>query len=478
MNRNDPCWCGSGRKFKKCHGGPATPAAGDDALSITRRSEIARADAAKAVDVALMDELHAYAHKRYGPSWFTEAIDDFSMDDPPRLDEHDTEMFVVWLMYHKAATHTDVMPLASYWRESRRTGREPAKERIVQAHLDAPIGVWEVQSVERGVGAHLKDLLSGDERFVFDRSSSMSLTPWLGLLGYIVDVDGVSFWGGLHSRALPPAETALVVKDIRKMARVRTRPVPLSFRTDPDWQIEVLDRWRIALDMMTHSRPAPVLHNHDGDVVSMQSDRFDLVGPRTLVLQQLLTMPGALPPEREGTGTRARDIVAVQRAPTASTVNMESVIIGTITLTGTTLTIETNSAKRADELKVAVERACGSNVRYRLRSEQSMDALLKSAPQSPPSMNGMLTSESEMPPKCARPCARCSPSSPPPGPTSRSPHSAASPHATPRRTPSFGRDSWRCSRTWSREARCRAQVWRWTSRPSGGSWGCEVLRRP
>lgn len=156
------------------------------------------------------------------------------MDDPPALNDEDTELFIVWLIYHKAATNTDLMPLASYWRESRRAGREPAKERVLQAHLDAPIGVWEVQSVERGVSAHLKDLLSGDERFVYDRASSMSLTPWLGLLGYVVDVDGVSFWGALHGRALPPTDTALVVKDIRKLARVRTRPVPLSFRTDPN----------------------------------------------------------------------------------------------------------------------------------------------------------------------------------------------------------------------------------------------------
>ena len=189
MNRNDPCSCGSGRKFKKCHGAPAMAFAGDDTLSITRRSEIARASAAKAVDVALIDELHAYAHKRYGPSC-----------------------------------------------ESRRAGREPAKERMLQAHLDAPIGVWEVQSVERGVGAHVKDLLTGDERFVYDRASSMSLTPWLGLLGYIVDVDGVSFWGALHSRALPPAEVALLAKDLRKLARVRTKPVSLAFRTDPEWR--------------------------------------------------------------------------------------------------------------------------------------------------------------------------------------------------------------------------------------------------
>ena len=399
MNRNDPCWCGSGLKFKKCHGGPATPAGGDNALSFTRRSEIARADAAKALDEELMDELRSYATKRFGSGWFQQAAADFSIDNQPTLDDHEVMMFFVWLMYHRGMTDTDAMPLAWHWRESRRTGQAPAMERVLQAQLDAPIGVWEVQSVERGVGAHYKDLLSGDERFVYDRTSSMSLTPWIGVLGHIVDVDGISFWGSMHSHALPPYDVALVVKNIRKRARVRTKPVSLAFRTNPEWQLEIIDYWRMAVEDLANTRPAPTLHNHDGDVVSMQSDRFELVGARTQVLQQLLTMPGALPAEREGTGKNARDIVAVQRAPTASAANMESVIIGTITITGTALTVETNSVKRANELKAAVERACGSTVRYRLRSEQSMDALRERGAQSPPSTHGMLTSESEMPPE-------------------------------------------------------------------------------
>ncbi|WP_411281697.1 YecA family protein [Gemmatimonas sp.] len=395
MNRNDPCSCGSGRKFKKCHGAPGAPVAADDVVSIARRSEIARASAAKQVDEALMDELRAYALKKYGRSWFTQAAADFSMDDQPALDEHEGMIFFVWLMYHRAATDTDVMPLAWNWRASRRAGREPAKERLLQAHLDAPIGVWEVQSVERGVGAHLKDLLSGDERFVYDRSSSMSLTPWLGLLGYIVDVDGVSFWGALHSHALPPSDLAVVVKDVRKLARVRTRPVPASFRTDPHWQLEVLDQWRLALDDMAHTNANRTLHNHDGDEISIQSDRFDLIGARAVALQQLTSMPGALPSEREG----GRDIVAVQRAPAASATNMESVIVGTISVTERVLTIETNSVRRADELKAAVERACGKSVRYRLRSAESMDALRERAAASPPIASGMFTSESDMPPE-------------------------------------------------------------------------------
>ncbi len=52
----------------------------------------------------------------------------------------------------------------------------------------------------------------------------------------------------------------------------------------------------------------------------------------------------------------------------------------------------TSPAAGDNELKAAVEHACGSTVRYRLRSEQSMDALRKRGAQSPPSTHRVLTS--------------------------------------------------------------------------------------
>ena len=54
IHRNDPCPCGSGRKYKKCCGGAAT-----EILSMD--PEVARANAVKRTDMELHDLLMRFA---------------------------------------------------------------------------------------------------------------------------------------------------------------------------------------------------------------------------------------------------------------------------------------------------------------------------------------------------------------------------------------------------------------------------------
>jgi hypothetical protein len=381
MNRNDPCWCGSGRKFKKCHGGAAAPVLGDDQLSITRRSELARASACKTLDLELRDDLFRFARKRFGPDWAMMSARAFSMEDSPELDETEGMLLFAWSLFHMSASDDEVMPLAWVWRESQRVSRVSEKARLVQAHLDAPIGIWEVQSVERGVGTQLKDLLSGTERFVYDAESSKLLERGLAIVGYVVDCDGISFFGGIHFQPLLPLEASVAVKAVRKLARVRTKPVPHDFLTDQFRQLDVIDEWRLACDDVAIALKRRTMVNHDGDEIAPQSDRFDLVGARAAVREQLATIPGTQEPTREGIGSSARELFVVERAPKKSDTVMDSVIIGTLVLTDTTLTVESNSVSRANELRAHVERACGTAVQFRLRSSESMEAMLDRAQQ-------------------------------------------------------------------------------------------------
>ena len=66
MNRNDPCPCGSGRKYKKCHGAPCATGPDLGTLSIVRRSALARASACKTLGVQLHSEITAWAIKHPG----------------------------------------------------------------------------------------------------------------------------------------------------------------------------------------------------------------------------------------------------------------------------------------------------------------------------------------------------------------------------------------------------------------------------
>lgn len=350
---------------------------------MVRRSEIARANAAKRLDDELNDAQLSYAKRRFGDRWITEAVTRFSFDDMPEVIEEEVELFGVWALYHMPVTDIDPMPLAWRYCETQRLHREPAKDRLIEAQLNAPIGIWEVQSVERGIGSQMKELLTGRERFIYDAASSQTLSPGLSLLGYVVDVDGISFFAGIHTRPLLPAETAAVVREIRKLARVRTRPVPDDFLADSDRQLDVVDHWRMAIEMGEDAfdRMQMNLQNTMGEAISFQTDHFDLVGPRDVVLRRLAAVPGAQPAERDG----SRDVITVLDTRDGDATGPGSsflagmTIAGQIILAGKTLTIESNSVTRADVLRSAVEDAVGIAVRYRVRSSESLDAVRERA---------------------------------------------------------------------------------------------------
>ncbi len=394
MNRNDPCHCGSGRKFKKCHGAPSATGADLGTLSIVRRSELARAAACKTLDVQLHDAMLAWAARHLGPEWIENALKTFSWHDLPEVEQDEEMLLGTWMLYHMPISDTDPMPLAWRYREAARLHRDPAKERLVDAQLEATIGVWEIQSIERGVGSQVKCLLTGTERFIYDASSTETLEPWLGLLGYVVDCDGISFFGGLHYQPLSPLDVDEIVRATRKAARVRTRAVSRDFLESPDRQLDLIDQWRIAIDQMHEAIDKRVMHNTDGEEISIQTERFDVSVSRAEILRILATIPGAEPPVREG----KEDFIAVLREASSDSVRMGPTVVGQIVLNGKVLNAETNSVARADALKAAIEDAGGDAVQFRIRKSESMQSLRERSPATP--SHNVFTSESEnMPPE-------------------------------------------------------------------------------
>ena len=374
MNRNDPCPCGSGRKYKKCHGALSATGAYLGTLSIVRRSELARASACKTLDVQLHDEMLSWAQRHLGDAWIKNAVKTFSWHDVPEVEPGEDMILGTWMLYHMPISDTDPMPLAWRYREAARLHREPAKERLVNAHLEAIIGVWEVQSIERGVGSQVKELLTGAERFIYDASSTETLEPWLGLLGYVVDCDGISFFGGLHYMPLRPIDVDEIVRETRKAAHVRTRPVSRDFLLSGDRQLDLIDQWRNAIDRMHDAIDEHVMHNTDGDAISMQTDRFDVSVSRAEILQRLATIPGAEPPER----VEKEDIIAVLRESSSDSIMLGPTVVGRLVLSGKSLTAEANSLTRADALKAAIEDAAGDAVRFRIRKSESLESLRES----------------------------------------------------------------------------------------------------
>lgn len=166
IGRNDPCWCGSGRKFKQCHQGTSELAALPDRVGWLCRKATLWLEHATGESRQLVTELAL--------SWATgdpdgdetdESIDDGDLRrqvaaafaDPIVLDAalHEGGLFSWFLRDRGELLPDDERLLAAAWQTADRS-------------------VHEVIAVERGVSLSLRDLATGEVTEVRERTASLS----------------------------------------------------------------------------------------------------------------------------------------------------------------------------------------------------------------------------------------------------------------------------------------------------------------
>lgn len=367
IGRNDPCPCGSGRKYKKCHGAPDREAVSSP--------EATRATALKACDVELGDRLMRFARLHHGPHWLEDALDAEDLLVDGELLDAEMPFVIPWLRHFRMNAHE--LTLADEWEHQER--RLSTDERLLmKAYRAAWVSIWEVAEVEPGIGSRLVDVLTREERYVHDVRSSFTLHRYDSLLAIIVTCDGVSFFGGAHAQPLPPRFAEQAVREARRMCRVRTRPVSAEKLRDPDMQLELLALWSaIAANML--NQPPPVMQNTDGDPLVLTKDDFALVASRGEVAERLSTLSGVEEPEEEGDDT----VFVVTKVGNATHRSWDNTIIGRIVLSEKRLIVETNSTRRADALRSAIETQLQGLARFRLRKEENTLQLMEAARAAP-----------------------------------------------------------------------------------------------
>jgi hypothetical protein len=363
--RNEACPCGSGKKFKKCHGAMAISISGV-------RPDIARANALKAVDVELGKKLLRFAMSRFGREWMSSAIGFYLDGEGDKLPEAEVPLAIPWLM-HSLAADDDGNTVAEVWRHENAKRVSSDESMLLDAYAASWLSVWEAANVEPGVGVTLVDLLTREERFVHDVSSSQSVHRLDGVLAFVLDCDGVSFFCGVHGHLLPPRGAEPVVRDARKLCRVRTRPVAVAKLRDIDIQLDIIAAWNYEVDKMLR-RPPPTLTNTDGDALVLTTDDFELLAPRSAVVDGVASIDGA---EREDAGDEILFVVTKPGNPQLSMA--PNTVLANILIGKKSLRVETNSARRADAARALLESHLGTMVRFRLRSEANTAAMMQQA---------------------------------------------------------------------------------------------------
>ena len=222
VGRNEPCPCGSGKKYKKCH------------LLLDRVEPSARGerDAGRELEERLVGRLGAYARARFGEAWWR-----FETDFRER--EGIDQLTVPWSVYHYRIQGESVL---SWFLKEHGQRLSRAERSWLAAQETAWLSVWEVSEVlSHGGGILVRDLLSHEERCLHDTESFPKVVQREALLARIVDRGTSATLSGLHPTTLPPIPAAEIVRRARGRLR-RKRAVPVERLRD-----ESLGRYLIRL---------------------------------------------------------------------------------------------------------------------------------------------------------------------------------------------------------------------------------------
>lgn len=360
--RNAPCPCDSGKKFKNCclaRDQIAAPALPPELAALHRMDE--------RLALAMMK----FAKQRFGRRWFEESIGLY--DGRANPGEGETQLFVPWLVYHRRC---DGRPLVECFLEERGRRLSDAERGWLGAQQAAWLSAWEVIRVEAGTGVEVTDLLTDDRRFVHEVSGSQILASRDAVLCRVADSGGRFTFSGMHPSRLPPREAAHVVTLVRKTLRVRRGFVPVARLRDESIELELIHAWQAMAEELA-SRPfRPELRNTEGDPLSLTADHFDLApGMRDEVGRRLSGLQGDESTEEEAGALR----FTFTRPGNPMHKSWENTIIGSARLTAGELKLETNSTRRADELRRRIEEACEELITHRSRDQDDPYELLESS---------------------------------------------------------------------------------------------------
>jgi hypothetical protein len=387
--RNDPCPCGSGKKYKQCCLKTEQVQPEDDFLWRRIRRAIEGSPA----------HLLSFGSSHFGQEALLEAWDEFMPwdDEPFTPDTPHMPIFMPWFFYdwvpaplettvkHEAL---DGRTLARAYLDKKGRHLDPLLVRYMEQCCIAPFSFYDVLSVRPGEGFVLRDIMTGEETNVTEQAGSHHTQAGDIMFAKLVTIDQVAMLEACAPVMFPPIEKSAIL-DLRK--KIQDRKLPLTPELLKDYDFEMLNIYHDITDRLLNP-VMPQLQNTDGDPMLLHKLIYDLkCSPREALdsLRQLnLTendesmLTGA---EFDPTGELRKIEFAWEKPGNKMHKDWNNTILGHLRIEGTTLTAEVNSENRAQQFKAHMEKLLPGKARYKttvIESPQAMLAQMKKSGES------------------------------------------------------------------------------------------------
>ena len=196
--RNDPCPCGTGRKFKQC------------CLETWAREDSARLRR-RALEGHVIGQLLDYIDAMWGPDLVNDAWDDFFLDAEVAPDDLEAtpefeSMFIPWLTLGYVPQPDDQGEIPKGW--PRQTigfawlsgdGRDadPADAEYIRVACASPMSAFAIEAVTPGRAIEMTDILTGRQFRVLEEKATETVSPGDVIFARVVTIDDVSALLGL-----------------------------------------------------------------------------------------------------------------------------------------------------------------------------------------------------------------------------------------------------------------------------------------
>jgi len=390
--RNDPCPCGSGKKYKKCCLRQQQPA---QIGNLTRQKM-------RKTEGELIPLLIRHAVRFWGPDVMEEAWHDFNLGEniplDPQIEPDLDQMFLPWFAFNWIPDNTELppeehfpeKPVARHYLERESRQLDSFTQKFIEEACSQPYSFFVITSVEPGVSLTLQDLLLKRTVRVLESTSSQSLHTGDIIYSRIVTLDEVSIMLGCGTHLLPPSLITPLTNFRHKLENDVGEITPQRLL---DLDGFTRSMYRNVCRELRDPKP-PQLSNSDGEPLQPTKLLYDLhCSPQeaaealaTLSLFKLDEMEGLAKYDTQG------DLVAVRfpwlRKGSKSQPLGGNTVLGEIVIEENRLTIEVNSQERAESIKRKITRRLGRRAVLRNAVIESMDGIMDqmqqiSAPEQP-----------------------------------------------------------------------------------------------
>jgi SEC-C motif len=367
--RNDPCWCGSGKKYKKCH------------YLIKEFSNPTNEPPFWMQLRVLEGELQASVKEYYQVEWGGDLIlaaQKAFGGGKEQFSKGEQDNFLCnWAMSPWIPDSATGQTLSLMFLDDNKDTIHPLGQKLILALNERPFSFIQIREVDPGVSILLRDLLTGEEWKVWEQGGSIAESVGRILYARVVTLDDTSIMMGCAPYPFDPSFTS-DIQGLREHIKPKGKIGLPDLFTEEETIRDVYLQLR---DIHLHPKP-PKMCNTDGDPLEFQTLQWELINTVEEAVDALMPLTVDTRDRVFATAKRHKGElkwveVHWSKVGNKSHKGMKNTLLGRLVIEPDRITAEVNSQKRATKLKKEIEKRLGAGATFERATIESFEAKMK-----------------------------------------------------------------------------------------------------